>query len=142
MKEVTISKYAQRDYTALKQLYQTSGWFDPETDSEERIRTQIEQDENAILLARDDEQLVGTVTLLFAIRLGLFFRLVTQETEHAADIRSKLLTKGEEIFKEKGYNEVHIIAPESDTERQEEYEQYGFKKGAEYRWFWKKLDDV
>lgn len=131
-----IRSCVSSDYASLKTLYQQAGWFDEETDSEAKIAQQIAKDPNSILLALDGEELIGTVTLLFTGRLGLFFRLIANSDK----TRLALLQEGEKIFKKHGYNEVHILALELDKEKQQEYMQYGFKKGKQYRWFWKKID--
>lgn len=132
---VAVRRYFPSDYDALRKLYEDSGWWDEVTDAEKRINNQIEKEPNSILLAYNNEKIIGTVTLLFTGRLGLFFRLVGDTKE----IRTLLLQSGEEIFKETGYSETHIIAPDDDIERQKEYTEYGFKLGKNYMWFWKKV---
>lgn len=133
---MTLRFYTTSDYVKLRTVYEQSGWFDPETDAEEKLKKQIEKDPESILLTIDNDTIVGTVTLLFTGRLGLFFRLHGDTKE----IRGSLLKKGEQIFKNHGYNEVHILTPEEDLQRQEDYADYGFKKSRPYRWFWKKIN--
>ncbi|HVZ12261.1 MAG TPA: GNAT family N-acetyltransferase [Patescibacteria group bacterium] len=130
-----IRTYQKEDYPSLKSIYEKSGWYDAETDDEERIKDQIEKNPNSILVAEEDGKIVGTVTLLFTGRLGLFFRLISDSAEK----NSELLKAGEKIFKDEGYNEVHILAPADDTNKQNEYENYGFNSGKNYKWFWKKI---
>lgn len=132
---ISIKNCTIQDYPILKKLYEDSGWFDRETDSEEKITSQIQKEPNSILLAVENDEIIGTVTLLFTGRLGLFFRLVSESKE----ARAELLRRGEEIFKQHQYNEVHVIAPLNDNERQSEYEEFGFTKGKDYKWFWKKI---
>jgi hypothetical protein len=135
---MSIRPYNPTDYSAVKKLYTDSGWFDPETDAEERLRAKTERDPDSLLIATEQNQVIGTVSLIEDGRIALFFRLITV-AEEAAEIRAKLLTEGEVILKQRGYHEAHIIAPENDKTRQKEYEQYGFQKGNPYRWMWKKL---
>ena len=54
----------------------------------------------------------------------IFPKLFEQETEN--------------ILKQKGYPEIHIIAPEENKQLQNEYHEFGFQKGNPYRWMWKK----
>ena len=140
MERIHIRPYAKQDYPDLRQLYEESGWFDPETDAEDRLGVKIERDSNSVLVAFSDDQAVGTVSLIEDGRIALFFRLVSKEGEKASTIRAQLLEEGEKILKQRGYKEAHIIAPENDRVRQDEYEQYGFKKGKPYRWMWKKIE--
>lgn len=124
-----IRTYQPKDYDALKSMYENSGWFDPETDKKDRLTDNI-------LLAFDGSELVGTVTLLDTGRHALFFRLLGKTDS----IRNELLKKGEELFQKIGYSETHILAPEEDNPKHNEYINYGFKKGKQYRWFWKETD--
>lgn len=135
-----IRNYSHNDYPAIKKLYEESGWFDPETDDEGKIRTKTEGDPQSILICTDVNDLVGTISLIEDGRIAIFFRLITKNVEDAPQIRSKLLAEGEVIFKQRGYNEAHIIAPEEDIDRQNEYQQNGFQTGNPYRWMWKKLE--
>jgi hypothetical protein len=133
--QMSIRTYSEVDYLSLKKLYETSGWFDPETDSEERISKQVKKEHDSVIVAEDDGKIVGTVTLLFTSRLGLFFRLIAIDLQ----IRNELINRGSLIFKERGYKEVHILVPEEDTETQAQYINSGFTKGKAYRWFWKNV---
>lgn len=131
----TIRPYTASDYPQLADFYKKSGWFDPETDAQKRLDEQVTDEPQSILLAYDGEKLVGTVSLLFTRRHGLYFRLIAD----SEDVRSELLTAGEPVFKTHGYSEAHIMAPENDFEKHTEYEKDGFTKGKSYRWFWKKF---
>lgn len=131
----TIRPYTSSDYTQVIEFYKESGWYDPETDAQEKLDAQVADEPQAILLAFDEEKLIGTVSLLFTGRHGLYFRLIA----NSEDIRSELLTAGEPVFKAHGYAEAHILAPEEDTDKHTEYENVEFSKGKSYRWFWKKL---
>lgn len=136
---IQIRSYNPGDYSSVKQLYEDSGWFDGETDAEERLKAKSERDPQSLLIAINPDDVVGTVSLIEDGRIAIFFRLVTRDGEDAPQIRAKLLTAGETIFKDRGYSEAHIIAPEEDQSRQNEYEQNGFQKGNPYRWMWKKI---
>lgn len=131
-----IRFYTPSDYSELRGLYESSGWWDDETDSEERIRHQIQKHPDSILVCVENGKIIGTTTLLFTERLGLFFRLIANKVE----VRRELLKRGEEIFKEKGYKETHVIAQEENVNQHKVLEEYGFNKGRLFRWFWKKID--
>lgn len=128
-----IKPYTSKNYTALKEYYIKNGWFDEETDSQQRIDAQVSANTDSVLLALEGDEIVGTTTLLFTGRIGLFFRLIGD----TPDIRKKLLRHGELLFNRHGYSEVHIMAPTDSSELQKEYESRGFKKGRSYSWFWK-----
>lgn len=135
MNTIQIRSYTSGDYPSVKKLYKDSGWFDPETDAEERLKIKSERDAESLLVALERENIIGTLSLIEDGRIALFFRLIGT----AEEIRNTLLKAGEEVFKKRGYKEVHIISLEEDHNRQSDYETYGFKKGNLYRWMWKKL---
>lgn len=130
-----IRIYVPSNYSQLKALYDEAGRFDPETDAEKRLNTPS----NTILLAYKGSELVGTVSLLNTGRHALFFRLITKPGGEENEIRRRLLESGEKKFLEMGFEESHILALGDDSKIQEKYEEYGFKKGKQYRWFWKKI---
>lgn len=131
---ITIRSYTPSDYSALKSLYVEVGWFDPETDKESRINA----NPDSILLAYEDNELIGSVSLLNTGRHALFFRFITKKNGNGKDIHKVLLEEGEKRFKQMGFAESHILALDDDKEIQQKYEEYGFIKGKKYRWFWKK----
>lgn len=137
--ELQIRNYNATDYSEVKQLYEDSGWFDPETDAEEKLKAKSARDPQSLLVATTSDSVVGTISLIEDGRIAIFFRLIAKDNGDAPQVRSKLLSAGETIFKERGYSEVHIIAPEEDQSRQHEYKQNDFQKGNTYRWMWKKI---
>lgn len=137
-KGLLIRFYTPEDYMSVRQLYEESGWFDSETDAEDRLTAKIKRDKDSILVAFDGKNILGTVSLVEDGRIALFFRLISTG-DNAVLVRKHLLEKGMEIFKKRGYREAHIISPEGDLERQGEYENFGFQKGDSYRWMWVKI---
>jgi len=49
--QIKIRKYLDSDFESVKKLYGDSGWFDPETDSEFRLKDKISRNESSILVA-------------------------------------------------------------------------------------------
>jgi hypothetical protein len=134
-----IRTYKTPDYQAIQELYKSSRWYDESVDSKEMLTAQIKKDKDSILVAVQDNQIIGTVTLLATGRLALFFRLVIKEEK--PEVRTELLRHGTEIFKERRYKRIDIVAPETDNKRHQEYIESGFTKGNLYRWFWKEENE-
>ncbi len=130
---MTIRPYTSLDYIYIRKLYEESGWFDELVDSENKLNEQTSKDPDSILVATNNNEIIGSVSLLATGCLALFFRLIAPNEE----VKKLLLAKGEEFFRVKGYKRIDIIAPEEDLSRQKEYADYGFNKGNLYRWFWK-----
>lgn len=138
MQEIEIRSYTPRDHEQVKGLYEESGWFDPVTDAEERLKAKVEKMPDSILVAAEDSLVVGTVSLIYDERMALLFRLVTRNGEGRV-IRQRLLEEGQSVLREWGAEEVHIIAPVEDNKLQQEYVERGFIRGNKYRWMWKNI---
>lgn len=137
-----IEFYKDADYQQLIALYETSKQFpaDAVTDSKEGLFSKISRDPESVLLAKEDNKLIGSVSIIEDGRIALLFRLVVSPESHDQNSVLKLLvSKSEEILKEKGYKEVHNTSPSDNEDALSEREILGFKKGSEYTWFWKSL---
>ncbi len=137
-----IHYYQPQDYEQLIDLYKQSDQFkfDEVTDSRENITRKIERDSESILLARENEQLVGSVSIIEDGRIALLFRLVTKASEQKNDeILKVLLQEAESILKKRGYTEVHNTAPLNDMKALTERERIGFQKGDPYMWYWRRI---
>lgn len=136
---IEIKKYDDSNYSALVALYKSSNEFDFDevTDSKESISKKIEKDPESVLLAYDEEKLVGSVSIIEDGRIALLFRLVTKMD--SGDVAQKLISHAEEILSRRGYKEVHITGPSGNQVATALREGSGFKKGKRYDWFWKNL---
>lgn len=137
-----IQPYQLTDYEDLIDLYKQSNEFkfDEITDSRENITRKIERDPESILLAKEDDELVGSVSIIEDGRIALLFRFVTKGSDQDNDeILKALLHEAETILKRRGYTEVHNTAPLEDIKVLTERERIGFQKGNPYMWYWKKI---
>lgn len=138
-----IEFYKDEDYDKLIELYKTSTQFsiDKVTDSKESLSRKIERDPGSILLVKDEDSIIGSVSIIEDGRMALLFRLaVSPDVPDKEMILKFLLSRSEEILKDRGYKEVHNTAPSGHKVALSERGDLGFKKGAEYSWFWKTID--
>lgn len=137
-----IRFYKSSDYQQLIALYKKSDQFkfDEVTDSESGITRKIEKDPESLLVTEENQQIVGSVSIIEDGRIALLFRLVADSTNSNKDeILKSLVEKAEAIVKDRGYLEVHNTAPTNDLNALMEREKLGFKQGDTYTWFWKKI---
>jgi hypothetical protein len=137
-----IRYYLPSDYSQLIKLYQTSGEFkvDEITDSEDNIKRKIERDPKSILLAEENGELLGSVSIIEDGRIALLFRFVAKgSNEEKENISKQILHEAESLLKDRGYEEVHNTVPLDDLTALTEKEGIGFTKGNAYMWFWKKI---
>ncbi len=138
--QLEIRSYCPQDYPVVKKLYQVTGLFDPETDAQHRLDAKAHRDPASLLVAVQQPDIVGTVSLIEDGRVAIFFRLVAIGAQQA-EIRAALLAAGQQIFGQRGYKEIHIMAPEQDYDRQRELHKLGYKTGRDYRWMWRNVTE-
>jgi len=140
---VTIRPYQPTDYEQVVALYQQSelygGQFDENRDSEERLQKRIEADPHAILVAEQDNKIVGTVSLVEDGRVAWLFRFAVRKGEQEHAIAQGLSDAALTALKAKGHNQVLVYAPVGNERLDSRYEKLGFNQGGDYTCYWKNL---
>lgn len=133
--------YKPSDYQALANLYKQSDQFkfNEVKDSEEALKKKIERDPESLLIAEDNNQIVGSVSIVEDGRLALLFRLVAVPGDNHDAILKALTDEVEVILKKRGFLEMHNTAPMNDLNALMERRKLGFEEGSVYTWFWKKI---
>lgn len=137
-----IRFYKKEDYQGLIDLYKKSDQFklDEVTDSEEGIARKIKKDPESLLIAEENGQIVGSVSLIEDGRIALLFRLIASpDSPNKDNILKALVEKSESILKERGYLEMHNTAPTNDLNALMERKKLNFEEGNVYTWFTKKI---
>ena len=79
-----VRQYKTSDYERLKALYLDSltfgGQFDEARDAASRLQKKIESDPDAILVAEQDGELVGSVSIIDDGRVACYFDLPCRKT--------------------------------------------------------------
>lgn len=140
---ILVTPYTPTDYPGLKHLYQQSdlygGQFDPDRDSEERLRRRIEADPDAILIAKIKGKVVGTVSLIEDARVAWLFRFAVERSEHEAAITEQLCSYALNILRQRGHSQVLVYTPTDNQHLHERYEQLGFQRGNDYTCYWREF---
>jgi predicted N-acetyltransferase YhbS len=112
---MNIRPYQPTDYEQVVALYLQSelygGQFDKNRDSEERLQKRIEADPDAILVAEQDNKIVGTVSLIEDGRVAWLFRFAVQQGEQEAAITKTLCDTALTVLKAKGHHQVLVYTP-------------------------------
>ncbi len=134
-----IRSYNPTDYPQIEALYRQGdlygGQFDETRDSAERLQRLVDQKPDAILVAEEDEKIIGTVTLFEDGRSAWLYRFAVQ----SEDAAQKLYAKAAEILKTKEHSQVLVYAPSGNKELENRYLQLGFTKGNDFTAYWKNL---
>lgn len=140
---MNIRTYQESDYDQLKNLYlqSTEFAFDEETDAPHRLAEKMRRDADSIIVMVDGEEIIGSVCLIEDGRIALLFRLVALPArDDQNEILRNLIKHAEGLAKERGYKELHNMAPAEGVGACTVREDAGFSKGNAYAWYWKTLD--
>lgn len=138
-----IRSYTPLDYDQVVSLYKQpelyGGVFDEARDAEEKLRKRIEADPDAILVAQDNGNIVGTVSLIEDGRVAWLFRFCVQKLSNEKEIAQTLFENAIASLKAKGHTQVLVYTPTDKPELHKRYEELDFKKGGDYTCFWKEI---
>lgn len=137
---MNVRPYQPSDYEHVATLYRQSeiygGQFDENRDSEERLRKRIEADPDAILVAEQDNKIIGTVSLIEDGRVAWLFRFAVQQGESEAETTKGLCDTALAALKAKGHQQVLVYTPVGNTRLDNRYEGLGFTRGGNYTCYW------
>jgi len=136
-----VRQYKTSDYEQLKALYLDGstfgGQFDEARDAVSRLQKKIEADPDAILVAEQDGELVGSVSIIDDGRVAWLFRFAVPQDK--PDVAQALHDKAIATLKERGHTEVLVYTPVGNQELDSRYEQLGFTRGGDFTCYWKGL---
>ena len=130
------------DYETIKTLYEDSatygGQFDKARDTKEKLDTLISIKPESILVADNDGEVVGTVTLFEDGRSAWLYRFAVKKN-FENEVVALLWEKAKEIFKRQGHTQILVYAPTGDSLFEERYISNGFTKGGDYTAYWQEI---
>ena len=138
-----VRSYAPSDYNQVKKIYLKSdlygGQFDDHRDSEERLKSRIEADPDAILVAERDGNIVGTVSLIEDGRVAWLFRFAVLDTEAQDEVATSLFDAAKEILVGRGHHQILVYSPVGNENLNKRYKGLGFIKGNDYTCYWRNI---
>jgi len=132
-----IRPYALGDYPQVRRILEEGGLFYEPMDSPDRMEKKISRDPNSIFVAVEQDQVVGTVSIMEDGRLGFVFRLAVAVGHRNQGIGLGLMTHAEQELTDRGYDEIHILLEEDNPGLREYYKKQGYEEGNPYRWMTK-----
>lgn len=130
------------DYPGVERLYKLpntfGGQFDTARDSKEKLDDLIRIKPNSILVAEEDDVIVGTVTIFEDGRSAWVYRFAVQR-ENEFEIASALWNEARRIAKEMGHSQILVYAPAGDADFEKRYAHLGFNKGSDFTAYWQDL---
>jgi len=132
----------ETDYQGIETLLNSEGTFggqfDEARDTKERLDDLEVSKPGSILVAEDDEKIVGTVTLFEDGRSAWLYRFAVQQ-ENETEITKLLNEKALNTMKERGHTQVLVYAPQGDQHFEERYVELGFNKGNNFTAYWQDI---
>lgn len=134
-----VRQYSDSDYDEIKTILQGGGNFDDVWDSRSHWKAKSEEDATSILVAEDNNEILGCILVIRDKWTCFLFRLAVKESHRRKGVGSMLISSAEEQLKKEGEDEVAIFVNEEDVSLHQYYEKRGYLRGGKYRCFYKKL---
>jgi hypothetical protein len=137
---ISVRPYVPADYEAVSSLYQVPGFggqFDEDRDSQKRLDEQAAKDPSSILVAEEENVIVGTVSILADKRFAWLIRFAVRDPRAVETLSDEACR----VLKERGHSQVLVYAPANDSSFSLRYQTLGFNAGEQsYDVFWRSLD--
>ena len=103
------------DAGAILELWRLAATVTTRTDDEASLRSLIARDPEALLLAEEEGELVGSVIAAFDGWRGTFFRLAVLPERQRAGIGQALVAAGERSLRERGAARITLYAIKAEA---------------------------
>jgi len=119
---------APEDAQAILELWRLAGAFPTRTDDEESVCSLIAHDPEAVLVAEEEGEPVGTLVAAFDGWRGTLFRLAVLSTHRRRGVARALVAEGERSLRERGAIRVNLYAISAETETLEFWSAVGYAR--------------
>jgi len=138
---MNIRLYQDKDYNQVKEILQQGDHFDDVWDSQEHWDEKSRRDPESILIAENEDEIVGCLLIIRDKWTNFLFRLAVKENYRGNGIGSKLMAAAEDQLRKNGEDEVAIFVNEDKKDLQEYYKKRGYIVGGKYRCMYKRLQE-
>lgn len=138
---MNIRQYKTDDYKRLREILETSGLFDEVWDSENHLTEKISKDDQSILIAEENDEIIGCLLIMRDPWACFLYRLAVKESYRNRGVGSALLEAAENQLRDRGVEEVGLYVDSNKEELQDYYARRGYAKGGTYRCMYKKLQN-
>jgi len=136
---VTIKFYKDDFYADVKQILKESNLYDETWETKDHLKHKIERDPQSILIAVDNNKIIGCVFIVEDGWNGFIWRLCVKESHRKKGTGSLLMQKAEEIIKNRGIKEASLFVDTKNESLQEWYKKQGYTKTSDWTFMYKKL---
>ena len=136
---IEITFYKDSFYEELKAILEESKMFDEVWEARESLKKKISRDPQSILVAVEDEKIIGCIFIVEDGRSAFLWRLCVRESSRKKGVGSLLLVKSEEIIKSRGIKEVSLFANPKNNSLLEWYKGKNYLESGDWKFMYKKL---
>lgn len=137
---ISIRFYNDQDYLWLKETLQEWKLFDEVWETKENLKNKIDRDPESILVAQDNNTVIGCIFIMEDWRNAFMWRLAVKKQYRNKWIGKMLIGKAEKIIKSRWLKEVWGFVDDTNIELQKWYEKQNYIKTKKYKFIYKKLD--
>jgi len=137
---VSIRYYKNSDYEGVKQTLQEGKLYDDVWESEKNLKRKIKRDPKSILLAINDNKIVGCAFIVEDGWNAFIWRLSVRKKYRRQGIGKMLMQKAEEIIKKRGIKESSIFVDAKNYYLKQWYRKQRYLKTSDYTFLYKKLN--
>jgi len=136
-----IRYYKDADYEEVKQTLEEGKLYDEVWEDRENLRRKVGREPESILLAIDDNKIIGCVFIVEDGWNAFIWRLSVREKYRKQGVGKMLMEKAEEIIKARGIKESSIFVNAQNDSLKQWYRQRGYLQTSDYTFMYKKLSE-
>ncbi len=138
--DITIRPYKNEDYQDIQKLLIDTGLYFEAIDTKEHFAKKLQNDPESILVAIEQNKIIGTVFLLQDNGWVAFvFHLAVNKNYQGKGVGRKLMEEAEKIIRRRNGYQIHALVDTKNDKVIGFYNNLGFYPDGEYLWMLKEL---
>ena len=126
---IQLRNYRDEDYEPVKQNLEEGGTLYPNMDSKENLRRKTRRNPDTIIVACEDNKVIGNVFLVEDGWAAFVYRLAVRKSHRGKEIGRLLMEEVEKRARTKGYHHIYLLVKETSEKLHQWYQKQGYEKG-------------
>lgn len=137
---VKIKFYNDLDYDQVKEILQEASLYDEVWETRKNLNRKINRDKESILIAEDNNQIIGCVFIVEDGWNAFIWRLSVKKSYRKKGVGTMLLKKAEDIVKSRGIKEISLFVESKNNLLKKWYKNKNYIQTKNFTFMYKKLD--
>ncbi|MBI5412021.1 GNAT family N-acetyltransferase [Candidatus Peregrinibacteria bacterium] len=121
-----LRNYKDADFPQLEELLKNTKIYYAPLDKREIFKKKIKHDPESIIVAADDDQLVGTVFIIYDPRNSFIYHLCVHSNHRGQGYAKELMNEAEKRLKARGVNRPTLFVEEENRQVVDFYRKRGW----------------